>query len=217
MAFSGPLRCYPHSAGVERLGWRSDAARTEPHGMWLVPSGHPHLFLWPLVSNHSRCFVLLLPSRRTFPRSHFMSMWPPHSLQTGLFRNMNRIGLNVLLYLFCKVWSWLDSVGIPEFGFCQEVIHADLYKLVVPELSCSNISAHWLVSGISCVCISRIWAQGLALARQALYHLSHTSSLFKVIFQIGSCFLLPRQGTMILQHMASHVAGITDVRHHTWP
>jgi hypothetical protein len=51
-----------------------------------------------------------------------------------------------------------------------------------------------------------VWNQDLAFARQVLYHMSHTRTLFAlVIFHIGSCiFARSRPGTTILLFITPH-------------
>jgi hypothetical protein len=56
-------------------------------------------------------------------------------------------------------------------------------------------------------CITGTWIQGLTIARQALFHLSHTSRSIPsglVILEIGSCFLPKLAWTTILLFYASY-------------
>jgi hypothetical protein len=60
--------------------------------------------------------------------------------------------------------------------------------------------------------------EGFELARQALYHLSHTASFFcSVILEIEFHFLSGIAWTTILLFMLSVVAGMTGMYHYTQP
>jgi hypothetical protein len=61
-----------------------------------------------------------------------------------------------------------------------------------------------------------VWTLGLMLARQALYHLSHSARPFSFvlgIFEIGSCRLFAWLWTVILMISAYWVARIIGVSH----
>jgi hypothetical protein len=61
------------------------------------------------------------------------------------------------------------------------------------------------------------WIQGLMLARQALYYLSHISTALYtlIIFQIG--FYTFGLGPVLDHDPPVYVAGITDMSHCIWP
>jgi hypothetical protein len=79
------------------------------------------------------------------------------------------------------------------------------------------------MSGFFCfLFVLVVWSlnTGLMLARQALYHLSHSAvlSLLLVIFQIKVlCFLLSQPHIVIFLIFASQVAGITGMSCYSWP
>jgi hypothetical protein len=56
------------------------------------------------------------------------------------------------------------------------------------------------------------------LARQALYHVSHSANLFALlIFKMGSHFMTWLAWTIMLLFVLPHVAGRTGVHHHAQP
>jgi hypothetical protein len=64
---------------------------------------------------------------------------------------------------------------------------------------------------------TRCWAQGLILARQALYHLSHPIDPFYLCYFGDRVLLFAEAGMAWHPHIyASHIAGVTDVSTLGW-
>jgi hypothetical protein len=62
------------------------------------------------------------------------------------------------------------------------------------------------------------WTPSPPLARQVVYYLSHSTSLFKVgYFEIGSCFMLELAQTAIFLFVLPWVAGTIGKCHHAQP
>jgi hypothetical protein len=109
---------------------------------------------------------------------------------------------------------------VPYFG-CLE---SKLFKITLPKvtspkqvpLGAQGGMSVWLLSFLGFFGGTEVWTQDFALTKQALYHLSYTSSPFCSVFiffwRWGShklCLSLPR--TMILPISASQVVRITGM------
>jgi hypothetical protein len=66
-----------------------------------------------------------------------------------------------------------------------------------------------------CFCDTAVWTQGLVLARQVLYYLSHTSSSFPPPFSLRQVLTRqPRLDLNLQSYLALPSAGITGMYHH---
>jgi hypothetical protein len=134
-----------------------------------------------------------------------------------------------LFQVLCKIGTINIPIGQIKKWF-QEVIQlaqgpiaGKNYNL---DLSSARLTPHsqclmlyCLLFNMMCLfCMggTRIWIQGLILAKQALYDLSHTSSPSApfffffwpwVIFQISSCFLLLASLGLWSSYLCLHIAG----------
>jgi hypothetical protein len=60
-----------------------------------------------------------------------------------------------------------------------------------------------------------VWSQGLAFARQVLYHLSHAPAFFDLdIHWIGSCIYVQASLDRDPPINAFHIAGVIGMHHH---
>jgi hypothetical protein len=101
------------------------------------------------------------------------------------------------------------------------------YHFFIPHAGCMTtlVFHHWSHPAYVILTFSkdnffgnaRVWTQGLAFARQALYHLSHDPNhfLLSVIFYIGSYTFYSE---LVSDHdphtYASHIAWIIEMTHH---
>jgi hypothetical protein len=88
----------------------------------------------------------------------------------------------------CPHWENLDERFWTIFATSHE---SKMLKGNPPLLLPSDILK---VVPFLCVCGTRLWTQGLTLARQALYHLNHQPWFVLGIFKIGSHELFPQAG-----------------------